>query len=157
MASRVQQTVQWVASRVRGNCHNSPNPDGPANLATVLLCSGAANPRDAGRSWNLTPRAGVSWVVQVGDGARAALLAGMGALSQAEVGAALQVYFNLDRLPAVCAPHREPPHRARLVSPRPSCCRMRLWWPTDWAPPQRGCPSSSCCACNIQWVVRAGP
>lgn len=41
---------------------------------------------------------------QVGEGARAALLAGMGALSQAEVGAALQVYFNLDQLPAVRPP-----------------------------------------------------
>ena len=39
---------------------------------------------------------------QVHAQAKAALQAGMETLSQAEVGSALQIYFNLNELPQVC-------------------------------------------------------
>lgn len=42
--------------------------------------------------------------VQVHAQAKAALRAGMEMLSQAEVGAALQIYFNLDALPQARLP-----------------------------------------------------
>ncbi len=42
-----------------------------------------------------------SVVVQVHVQAKAALRAGMETLSQAEVGSALQIYFNLNKLPQV--------------------------------------------------------
>ena len=79
----------------------------------------------------LKPGHGRVMLLQVGEGARAALLAGMGALSQAEVGAALQIHFNLDQLPAVrAAPHRShgcpDQHDAAALPLHSDWCSARL-------------------------------
>ena len=83
---------------------------------------------------------------QVHAQAKAALRAGMEMLSQAEVGAALQIYYNLDALPQVgaisagdagvldarpyvmgvsyltcCMQHRSP-------APQYACRQWRSWW-----------------------------